>query len=217
MRIKAIIFDVDGLMVDSEPISHAAWNEFLRPFGHQLTPEFIEKMVGLRGDVSSQMVQSFFNLPLTAPEIQQQKRKIAVRLYAQGVPIMPGLYELIADLERRQLPWGVGTSSPRQHAVNILEQLGLTEVCRAIAAGDEVAHGKPHPDIYQLAAKRMQVPPEACLAFEDSEPGSRAAVAAGLRVVVVPNADTAGSNFSHATAVCPSLNDVRKNLTQFLA
>lgn len=210
-----VIFDMDGLMVDSEPISHQAWQTFLRPFGHQLTQDHIQQLIGLRGDVSSEMVRSFFDLPLEPEEIRQRKMAIATQLYAQKVPIMPGLYELVNALAERNIGWGVGTSSPRQHAINILGQLELTAVCQAIAAGDEVAHGKPAPDIYLLAAERLGVAPQNCLVFEDSEPGSKAAVAAGMRVIVVPNDDTRSGDFSHATAVLPSLTHVANQIDTY--
>lgn len=211
-----IIFDMDGLMVDTEPISHQAWQTFLRPYGHQLSQEQIQQLIGLRGDISSVMVKEFFDLPLPAPEIQKQKGAIFTSLRNHDVPIMPGLYTLMDEIKKRNVRWGVGTSSPRQHAIDILKQLDLTAQCQAIAGGDEVAHGKPAPDIYLLAAKRLGVPPQSCLVFEDSAPGSKAAVAAGMRVIAIPNNDTKNSDFSHATAVMRSLNEVAQNLDNFL-
>ena len=214
--MTTIIFDMDGLMVDTEPISHQAWQMFLRPYNVQLTQEHIQQLIGLRGDVSSQMVQAFFDLPLSPPEIQKQKSAIFATLRNQNVPIMPGLFDLVEKIARLNMRWGVGTSSPHEHATTILKQLNLTDQCQAIAGGDEVPHGKPAPDIYLLAAQRLGVDPHTCLVFEDSAPGSKAAIAAGMRVIAVPNNDTKHSDFSHATAVLPSLTAVCNQLEQFL-
>ncbi|MEM7331212.1 MAG: HAD family hydrolase [Chloroflexota bacterium] len=211
-----VVFDMDGLMVDTEPISHEAWQIFLRPYHVQLSQDHIQQLIGLRGDVSSKMVQEFFNLPLSAEQIQNQKGAIFATLRNKDVPVMPGLFDLVEKLKQLKIRWGVGTSSPRSHASTILKQLNLTNQCQAIAGGDEVPHGKPAPDIYLLAAERLDVDPTTCLVFEDSAPGSRAAIAAGMRVIAVPNSDTKRSDFSHVTAVLPSLTAVCDQLEQFL-
>lgn len=213
---KTVIFDMDGTMVDTEPISHQSWQDFLRPFGHQLSQEQIQQLVGLRGDISSVMVKEFFNLPITPEEIREQKEALFIALRAGGVPVMPGLFKLTEKLAKKNIRWGVGTSSPRQHAIDILAQLKLTDQCQAIAGGDEVEHGKPAPDIYLLAAQRLNVNPADCLVFEDSAPGSKAAVAAGMTVIAIPTVDTMHSDFSHVNAVMSSLVEVAQNLEAFL-
>ncbi len=216
MTTTTVIFDMDGLMVDTEPISHRAWQQFLQPYNAQLSPEQTQSLVGLRGDISAEMVQQFFDLPLSPPEIQKQKAAIFATMRQADVPVMAGLFDLVEKLSTLNIRWGVGTSSPHEHATTILKQLNLTAHCQAIAGGDEVPHGKPAPDIYLLAAKRLAVDPQTCLVFEDSGPGSRAAVAAGMRVIAVPNNDTKNSDFRHATAVLPSLTAVCHQLEQFL-
>ena len=213
---SAIVFDMDGLMVDSEPLSRRAWDEYLRPYNQYLTDDLQSRIIGLRGDLSSALIREAFNLPKTAEVILEERRQIYQRLRAEGVPVMPGLMELHAVIADRSIPWAVATSSPRDHAEEILEQLGLLDAVGAIAAGNEVIHGKPAPDIYQLAAQRLGVPPEKCLALEDSGPGSRAAVAAGMLTVAIPNGETNSADFSHAHYVYTSLFDVIENLDSLL-
>lgn len=214
-QLKAIVFDMDGLMVDSEPLSQQAWDEYLRPYGHKLTEEIVSSIIGLRGDVSTPLIKEMFNLPEPVPVIIEKRMAIYSQIRASGVPTMPGLHKLHAEIARRQITWGVATSSPRHHAEEILYQLGLHDRCQAIAAGDEVIHGKPNPAIYLLAAERLGIPPQHCLALEDSGPGSQAAVSAGMHTIAIPNAQTKTADFSHAHHRYSSLHDVLANLDVF--
>ena len=214
-QLQAIVFDMDGLMVDSEPLSQQAWDEYLRPYGHQLTQEIVSQIIGLRADMSTPTIKALFNLPEPVPVIIQKRAAIYRQIRANGVPTMPGLHELHAEIARRQIPWAVGTSSPRYHAEEILQQLGLQHRCRAIAAGDEVVDGKPDPAIYLLAAERLGIPPQHCLALEDSGFGSLAAARAGMTVIAIPNRQTKTADFSHVHHRYSSLHDVLANLDNF--
>ena len=214
-QLKAIVFDMDGLMVDSEPLSQQAWDDYLRPYGHKLNEEIVSNIIGLRGDISTPIIKELFNLPEAVPTIIANRAAIYSQIRADGVPVMPGLSELQAEIARRQIPWAVATSSPRGHALEILHQLGLQARCRAIAAGDEVAHGKPAPDIYLLASERLGIAPRHCLALEDSGPGTNAAIAAGMPTIAIPNDQTKTADFSHVHYRFSSLHDVLDNLDNF--
>jgi HAD superfamily hydrolase (TIGR01509 family) len=131
-----------------------------------------------------------------------------VKLWAEGLPVMPGLHNLVGYLNDHNIPWGVATSSRRHYALNVLNQLGIASHCRAVAAGNEVSQGKPAPDIYLLAAERLEIDPKLCLALEDSVPGGQAAVAAGMSLAAVPNGHTKAADFPFADYVLDSLNDV---------
>lgn len=213
---KAVVFDLDGLMVDSEPLSRQAWAHLLARYGHALDDDTYERMIGFRSDISSRIVLETFGLPLSPGEIASQKEAIFDKLRSNGIPVMHGLYALEAELLRRGIPWAVATSSPRHHAIIILEQLGLSGACQAIAAGDEVVEGKPAPDVYLLAAQRLGYPPGECLALEDSLPGSQAAFAAGMTVVAIPREESLGPQFSHAHHVFSSLQEVADHLERLL-
>ena len=214
--LKAIIFDMDGLMVDTEPLSRQAWDAVLDTFGYALSNEVYWQMIGRRSDESVQIAWSAYDLPLTAEELLRQKTALFEARLAQGIPLMPGLMPLQAEIARRQIPWAVATSSPRHHAEIILAQLALADSCRAIAGGDEVRQGKPAPDIYLLAAERLGIAPAHCLALEDSVPGSQAAVAAGMVTVAVPGGDRAAAEFAHAHYILPSLHEVLDHLDELL-
>jgi HAD superfamily hydrolase (TIGR01509 family) len=210
----AVIFDMDGLMVDSEPMSRRAWDEFLRPYGGHITDDLQAQIIGLRADLSTPIIRAHFNIPFSDQAIIQQRMIIYQQMRAQGVPPMPGLFPLLATLAERHIPWAVATSSARDHAEEILTQLGLQP--DATACGNEVTHSKPAPDIYLLAAERLGVNPAHCLALDDSAPGTQSAVAAGMFTIAVPNSETRHSNFSHAQVVVDSLWDVLAGLDNWL-
>lgn len=207
-KFRAIVFDMDGLMVDSEPIARRGWEKVLASFGWELEDHIYEQMVGLRLEESAKIVHTRYSLPITTEQLAETKEKEMVTLRAAGLPVMPGLYNLVSHLNEQQMPWAVATSSRRQYALAVLTQLGLNDSCRALAAGNDVAHGKPSPDLYLLAAERLNVPPEQCLALEDSVPGGKAAVAAGMTLAAVPNGHTKAADFPFAHHIFDSLNEV---------
>ncbi|MFQ5436593.1 MAG: HAD family hydrolase, partial [Anaerolineae bacterium] len=204
--IKAIVFDMDGLMVDTEPVSRQAWADLLAGFGYVLDDGVYGRVIGRRADETAKILLAAYPTPLSPTELIARKNVRLDALLAANLPVMPGLFELHAEIARRQLSWGVATSSPRAHAEKILSRLGLRQNCGAIAGGDEAAQGKPAPDIYLLAAERLGISPAQCLALEDSAPGCRAAAAAGMRVVAIPNGQTQPADFSFVHAVLPSLH-----------
>lgn len=214
---QAIIFDMDGLMVDTEPLSRQAWDIFLRPYGGHISDDLQAQIIGLRADLSSALIRQTYNLPLSVPQIIQQRQQVYDTILAQTIPVMPGLMPLQTEIAKRRLPWAVASSSSRPHVQTILARLQLDGTVGAVACGEDVAQPKPAPDIYQLAAARLGIPPDRCVALEDSRPGSQAAVAAGMRTIAIPNGHTHQADFSHVWAVYPSLTAVAANLDQILA
>jgi HAD superfamily hydrolase (TIGR01509 family) len=134
----------------------------------------------------------------------------------EQVEPMPGARELIAALHERGYPLAIASSSPLWQIEAVVERLNLRGMLAAVASGEEVPHGKPAPDVYLLAAERLGVPPARCLALEDSGPGTIAAKAAGMCVIAVPSAETAGHSFEHADLVLPSLVGALPEVTHLL-
>lgn len=212
----AVILDMDGLMVDSEPLSRRAWDQVLHVYDQRLDDATYSGVIGHRTAESAAILIDAYDLPLSVENLVRMKTDALNKIRARGVPVMPGLYELHSRILENNLAWGVATSSPRTHAAEILDQLGLAGSCHTIVGGDEVAHGKPAPDIYRLAAQRLGLPAAKCLAVEDSGPGCRSALAAGLMVVAVPNGDTRSTDFSAVDYVFPSLHAVSDAFAQLL-
>jgi HAD superfamily hydrolase (TIGR01509 family) len=216
MAIQAIIFDLDGLMVDSEPLAKDAWRAFLAGYGHTLDKETINAMLGLRLMDSARLIKERFNLPLAVEQIAARRGELFLASLAGNLQPMPGLVELLNAVDARGLRRAVATSSPGLYAPAMLREVGAANGFEAVITGDMVAQGKPAPDIYLAAAAALALPPVACLALEDSPKGVRAAKAAGIRCVAVPNALSAGLDLSEADEVLPSLGAVAERLDELV-
>lgn len=206
------IFDIDGLMVDTEPLSRRAWDQVLGQHGQVMDDETYKALIGYRIDETADYLIKQFGLMDDAGSLIQQKRAAYEPLLAQGVPVMPGLFELVDAIDARGIPWGVATSSPYAHAQNILIGLGLWERCQMVTGGDEVAKAKPDPGIYLLASERLGFSPARCFALEDSVPGCRSALTAGLLTAAVPNGDTDIAQLPAVKYIFPSLGEVVNHL-----
>ncbi len=204
-------------MVDTEPLARAAWQRVVGRYGATIDDALYGQMIGRRTTESTQLLLDALRLPVAHEELMQRKTDEFLGSLADEVPVMPGLWALLDRIEALGLPWAVATSTPRPVAEIILGKLGLIGWYHALACGDEVTHGKPAPDIFLLAAERLNVVPVACLALEDSAAGCMAAAAAGMRVVVVPTELTRGEAFACAYDCYPSLAEVAVDLAKLLA
>lgn len=207
---------MDGLMVDTEPLARAAWQRVVAPYGATIDDDLYGQMIGRRTAESTQLVLDALRLPVTHEDLMQRKTDEFLGSLTGELPVMPGLWMLLERIEALGLPWAVATSTPRPVAEIVLGKLGVTERVQALACGDEVANGKPAPDIFLLAAARLGVKPAACLALEDSAAGCAAAAAAGARVVAVPTELTCHEPFTCAHAIYPSLVEVATDLETLL-
>jgi HAD superfamily hydrolase (TIGR01509 family) len=212
--LRAIVFDMDGLMVDSEPLARQAWDQVLREYGHRLGDDVHRRIVGRRSADSAQIVHDAYALPLSVQELVTAKTAEWEKIWRRGLPPMPGLSAIHARLVAGAIPWAVATSSPRGYAEAVLRKLGMDD-WHALAGGDEVVQGKPAPDIYLLAARRLNIAPELCLALEDSVPGGQAALAAGMTIGVIPSG-TPPAAFDFADYLFDSLVEVADRLDELL-
>lgn len=215
-RLIAVILDMDGLMVDTEPLARQAWEDVVQPYGVRISDGLFERMVGLRTAETARLVLSELPLPMTATELLECKTARYLELLGGGVPLMPGLTTLLGRLELARIPWAVATATPRDIAERILNDVRLGDRYGALAAGDEVAHSKPAPDVYLLAAQRLSMAPSWCLALEDTPTGCQSAKAAGMTALAVPTALTANATFDCAAARYESLVDVVVDLARWL-
>jgi len=215
-EVQAIIFDMDGLMVDTEPLALLSWKKALADYDYEYGKTINERVLGLRRGDSAKVILAAADLNISPAEILSLKEAYLVEVMDQGIPVMPGLRRLVKQLASRNIPWAVATSSPLGYANIVLEKIGLIQECQAIASGEEVEHGKPDPEVYLLAAQRLAIPPGNCFALEDSALGAQAAVTAGMQTAVVPNGHTTGADFSFVDYVFDSLIDVANDLDRLL-
>lgn len=182
---RAVVFDCDGVLVDSEPHSAAAWVAVLGRRGHRATVADVADCTGLGYAAAYEhlaAVDPAVALPgaeVLWPEVQAA----LAESFDRGLAVFPDAAACVAELALYGVPLGVASSSRRERLDLTLERSGLGRYFQATASGDEVEHGKPAPDVYLLAAGRLGVRPEDCLAVEDTAHGAAAAAAAGMRVL----------------------------------
>lgn len=196
---SAILFDLDGLLIDSEAVFHRVEFELLTEVGvaQSVARDVLSELLG-RDEKTGRAImrERLPDVDLDALD-GERMRRIAVA-DAQGFPIRPRVHDLLDALDRLRLPRAVATNSSHARAEHKLRRSGLRDRVQAVIGHDNVARPKPAPDVYQAAARALGMAPEACLAFEDSEPGAQAASAAGCTVVQVPNlAPTEGRHAHH--------------------
>ncbi|RLT27104.1 MAG: HAD family phosphatase [Chloroflexi bacterium] len=181
-RIEAVIFDMDGVLVDSEPVHRAASRQLVAP--HEMTDEQYEQFIGASGTAFMTWVQSHYDLDATIEELNvRYSAHILEELRAHPLQPLDGVVDLIAALSQKGVLLGVASQSQPEWVRATLEGAKLHWAFQAIVAGDAVSFGKPYPDIYLHTATQLGVPAGACLAIEDSVPGVAAAAAAGMVVV----------------------------------
>jgi HAD superfamily hydrolase (TIGR01509 family) len=208
LPIAAIICDMDGLLIDSEGLSTEAWQRALAPYGVALDDATVADMFGLRIDEDARLLIAQFHLAATVAELVAAKNARMLELVRAGLQPLPGARELVAWLVDRRVPYALATSGLADYAAACLAAVGLGDAFAIRVTGDQVAHGKPAPDIFLEAARRLDLPPAGCLVLEDAPNGVAAAVAAGMPVIAVPNTHTTDLTFPPVTARAASLHDV---------
>jgi beta-phosphoglucomutase-like phosphatase (HAD superfamily) len=182
---KAVVFDCDGVLVDSEPHSAAAWVEVLGRRGHRATAADVADCTGLGYRATYDhlaAVDAAVMLP-SAEELWPEVQAALAASFDRGLAVFPDAAGCVPELVLYGVPLAVASSSRRERLDLTLERSGLARYFAATVAGDEVEHGKPAPDVYLLAAQRLGVRPQDCLAVEDTGHGAASAVAAGMRVL----------------------------------
>lgn len=184
--LQAVLFDMDGTIVDTEPYWIAAEYRLVESFGGTWTDEHAHALVGNALITSAEYLREHGGVDLPPEEIVERLLDEVVRATRERVPWRPGAVELLAELGRRGVPCALVTMSYDRLARVVLEQLPAGTF-GALVTGDQVADGKPHPEAYLTAAARLNVDPRYCVAIEDSPTGVASAEAAGCTVVAVPH------------------------------
>ncbi len=213
-RPTAVIFDMDGLMLDTEGLAARAWTDAAERLGVTFDAAVTPRLVGRNAADCRALIRAHHGDGYPVADLERAWLAAYDAIVERdGVALKPGLLALLAWLEDAGIPKAVATSTRRARAQAKLVGTGLHERFAALVGGDEVAQGKPAPDIYVAAARRLGVAPAACLALEDSEPGIDAALAAGMAVIMVPDrAPPSSALLARGTPVLASLRDVHAHL-----
>ncbi len=213
--IEGVIFDLDGVMIRSEPLAFEAWQRSLAPYGARMEDEEYRSLIGVNQRASLRQVIRSHRLRTSAKDLDRAFWSNMLALVEEA-EVMPGLFDLLEDVRRRGLRLGVASNSLLEYVLKACVGHGLAEYFRCIVTADRVARGKPAPDVYLAAARGLGLPAEACLAVEDSPSGVRAAVAARMVCVFIPNPDLPSTSPNGASVVYPSLQAWHDDLDRLL-
>ena len=186
--IKAALFDMDGLLIDSEKIYRDCWIQAAQELGYPFDTEKALSLRSLDKELANALFIRWFSDETAYERVKTRRKEIMAEKIRQ-VPLQrkPGVRSLIQELEKRGIKAAVVTASPQKRAQMHLESVGLGNLFETIVTTETVKRGKPFPDVYLYAAKRMQVMPKECLAFEDSPNGVKSAHEAGCHTVMIPD------------------------------
>lgn len=207
-EIKGIVFDLDGVLVDTEYFHWQGWVEALKPHAKSMTKKEYLKYAGKQGDAIEAEIFIDFNLSLPKNSLLGKKNELLIDWFeTEPLVRMPYAKEALEYFHHKNLKLACASGSFREEAELKLKKVGLFSSFQSVVAGDDVERGKPFPDIYLLAAKKLGLKPELCLAFEDTQSGVAAAKSAGLICYAVPNEFSLQQDFSQADSIFNSLNE----------
>lgn len=210
----AMIFDMDGLMLDTEPLAARAWTDAAGTIGVTFDEAVKLRLIGRNFPDCERLIREHHGHDYPVAELMRSWHAAYDAIVArEGIALKAGLLELLDWLEVQRIPKAVATSARRSRAEVKLDHAGLRNRFDALVGGDEVAQGKPAPDIFLEASARLGIPAAQCVALEDSEPGVRAALAGGMFAIMVPDLQAPSPVLLECDLlVLPSLHDVRELL-----
>ena len=217
-RVKGVIFDMDGVILDTEKLYARFWQEAAIALGYPMTRQQALGMRSLNKEAGQAQLESYFGPGISREEVRNKRVELMdayIREY--GVEAMPGIRETLAYLKERGLSTAIATSSPMERTKRYLRELDLLDGFDAICSGHDVPKGKPAPDIYLKAASMIGLPPESCLAVEDSPAGILSASRAGCLPVFVPDQDAADAQtmallYAHADSLLDLTDLIREEI-----
>jgi HAD superfamily hydrolase (TIGR01509 family) len=217
---KAILFDLDGLLADTEHLHVLAYDRVARRLGIKLNREYINAFIGIATRENIIKIMNDFQIPEKRFDEILELRYESYHNIVKETPLFPmeGAVECVQKAEKTNLKRGLVTSSLREHALSVLENISrnygennhinMVEFFDVMVFGSDVVRLKPEPDIYVEATRRLKLAPESCIAIEDSEAGVISAKKAGLTVIAVPNVHTRRQEFYMADYILNSLHEV---------
>jgi HAD superfamily hydrolase (TIGR01509 family) len=184
--IDAVVFDLDGVLIQSEEVWDAVRERYVQERGGRYDDEIQRAMMGMSSTEWSRFLAEEAGVPGPPEEINADVVRLMLAAYREHLPLIPGAVEAVRRLAG-SFTLGVASSSNRELIDTVLDVAGIAPLFAATVSSEEVAHGKPAPDVYLEAARRLDVEPAQCAAIEDSHGGLRSAKSAGMRVIAIPN------------------------------
>jgi len=223
--IKAVIFDMDGVMIDSEPLWEKAERILLARRGIDYNPTYRDKIVGLNQKDSGRLLKETFNLPETIEELLAERINLIVRIYEEELELIPSLKTILKELKKSGFLLALASSSPLRVINLVLNRFSLNEFFSVVVSGESVEFGKPHPDIYLSTASKLgacpeqgrRIEPRECVVIEDSINGVKSAKSAGMLCIAIPDKRLNQKEFQLADLVVDRLDKISVQLIKNLA
>lgn len=207
-EIKGAVFDMDGLMIDTEKLYLRFWKESARDFGYDMRDEHVFAIRSLARKYSIPKLKDFFGEDFPTEEVRTHRTELMNRYIEEnGFDVKKGLFELFDYLRETGRRIAVATATPRERTEKYLAMIGADNYLSAVICGDMVKCSKPDPEIYLTAAREINLPPNQCVAFEDSPNGIKSAFSAGLKAIMIPDMTQPDDEVAPMlSAVYPSLD-----------
>lgn len=207
--LKAVVFDMDGTILNTEMLYPQVSTEILRRRGLSLTKDLTDAMMGRPAPKAFQVMIDWHDLADSIETLHRESEEIFSDILETSLGLMPGFTELFKAILEDNYPVSVCTSAQRDTAIDLLGRFNITPELQFVIGGDEVEHGKPDPEIYLTAADRLGLSPGEVVVFEDSQTGCKAAIDAGTYAIAVPGDHSREHGFDGAQFVADSLHDKR--------
>ncbi len=213
---EALIFDMDGLMIDSERLYWAVEKGIARQFGKDVSQETLWKMMGRRPIEGMRIFVQDLELPMTAERALEMRDELMLDKYRDESDPMPGLIHILQAFHRR-LKLAVCTGAQRKFMEIVVDRLKIRDRFDVLQASDEIRKGKPHPEIYRVTCEKLGVAPRQAIVLEDSSNGSIAANRAGCYTIAVPSEYSRGQDFSCADFIAADLFEAERHISALLS
>ena len=212
MKYKGVIFDMDGVLFDTERVYQETWHEIAAERQLVLDSGFLRAITGTSGTTMLRVVEQFYHVSDGAEIIRQCMKRVQEKLSVH-VPVKTGVHEILQFFREENMRIAIASSSSREQIESNLRMTGLRGYFDEIVSGKEVAHGKPAPDIFLRAAEQIGCRPEDCFVFEDSENGVKAGSAAGCATIMVPDLMEPSPEIrTYCSKICPDLRQAMEEI-----
>lgn len=216
MKYTGAIFDMDGVLFDTERIYQQTWHEMAAERGTELGSGFLKAISGTSGAHMHQVIEQYYRVANGAVLAEECRSRIRRKLSVH-VPVKDGVREILEFFKEKEIPIAVASSSFAKQIEANLQKANLRGYFSEIVSGTEVEHGKPAPDIFLRAASRLGCRPQGCFVFEDSENGVKAGYAAGCTTIMVPDLIEPSSEIrQYCTRICGNLVEARREISDML-
>mgnify|MGYP002783265502 CR=1 FL=1 len=207
--MKAFIFDMDGVIIDSEPIHFQVDIETMKHLGCNMSKKELEKYVGTTNEYMLTDIKKNYNIKESIEEITEYKMKLTKRkIIESDLEPIEGIKELLVNLKENSIPAAIASSSPIDFINIVVEKFKIRDYFQYIVSGEEVENGKPAPDIYIETAKKLGFDPKDCTVIEDSKNGVQAAKSAGMKCIGFANVNSGNQDLSKADIIVDSIKEI---------